>query len=122
MKYITLFILGLSLFFSSCEDDDAIVVTDQPQTLCDSIDVLYTNDVAPILEAAGCSGSYCHGGGAAGIFLDNYANTVQAVESTKFLKAIRHEVGASPMPKSGPQLSDEDIAKIECWIQSGTRE
>ncbi|MDC0580306.1 cytochrome c [Bacteroidia bacterium] len=115
-------ILSLILLLSACGDDDAIVTTNQPQSLCDSLDVLYTNDIAPILDNAGCSGSYCHGFGTAGITIKDYATTRASAENPKFLKAIKHEMSASPMPKNGLKLSDDDIQKIECWIQNGFKE
>lgn len=106
----------------ACEDDDKVVVTNQPQDICDSLDVLYTNDIKPLLDDAGCSGSYCHGSGAAGYTISDYETTKTSAEDPKFLRAIRHETGVSPMPKGRDQLSDEEIQLIECWIQSGMRE
>jgi len=115
-------LFSIAILAIACEDDDAVVVTDQPQNLCDSLDVLYSNDIAPMLADAGCSGGYCHGGGAGGFTMNDYTTTKTSAESAKFLKAIRHEAGASPMPKTGGKLSDDQIQKIECWVQNGFRE
>lgn len=114
--------LGLIAFATACEDDDKEIVINQSQELCDSLDILYTDNIAPILENAGCSGVYCHGGGAGGVNLLDWQSVKTAAESPKFLKAIRHELGASPMPKGGSKLDDSELEKIECWIKSGSRE
>ena len=122
MKKITILLFSIALFAISCEDNDKEIIITESQDLCDSLDILYTNDVAPILEDAGCSGVYCHGSGAGGVNLSDWQNTKLAAEDAKFLKAIKHELGASPMPKTGGKLSDSEIQVIECWIKSGSRE
>ena len=122
MKKIFILLFGIAVLAIACEDDDAEIVIEQPQELCDSLDVLYSNDIAQILGDAGCSGSYCHGGGAAGYTISDFATTKTSAEDSKFLKAIKHETGVSPMPKGGDKLSDDDIQKIECWIQNGYKE
>lgn len=122
MKKITILLFGIIALSTACEDDDKEIVITQTQELCDSLDVLYTQDVAPILAGAGCSGVYCHGNGAGGVNLSDWGNTKSAAESPTFLKAIRHELGASQMPKGGGKLSDQEIQTIECWIKLGSRE
>ena len=122
MKKIFILLFGIAVLAIACEDDDAEIVIEQPKELCDSLDILYSNDIAPILADAGCSGDYCHGGGAAGYTMSDYATTKASAEDSKFLKAIKHETGVSPMPKGRDKLTDEDIQKIECWIQNGYRE
>ena len=122
MKKVFVLMPVLVGLFSACGDDDAIVTTNQPQDLCDSIDITYSNDVAKILEDAGCSGVYCHGSGNGGFTINDYKTTKSSAENPKFLMAIKHEISVSPMPKSGSMLSDENIQKIECWIQNGFKE
>ncbi len=122
MKKITIFLFGIVLFAVACQDDDKAIVITVPQELCDSLNILYTQDVAPILEETGCSGPYCHGSGAGGVNLSDWANTKAAAESSQFLKAIKHELGASPMPKGRDKLNNQQIETIECWIKSGSRE
>ena len=122
MKKVLALVSILIALLSACGDDDAIVTTNQPQDLCDSIDITYTNDIAAILENAGCSGVYCHGSGNGGFTMNDYETTKVSAENSKFLMAIKHEISVSPMPKSGNKLSDENIQKIECWIQNGFKE
>lgn len=122
MKKVYLILIAIVTFVIACEDDDKVVVTTQSQSLCDSLDILYTNDIEPLLVDKGCSGPYCHGSGAAGYTIKDYESTKIAAEDPKFLRAIRHEIGVSPMPKGGSMLSDDEIQMIECWIQTGMRE
>ncbi|MBT6235951.1 MAG: cytochrome c [Bacteroidetes bacterium] len=122
MKKIGTLIFIIVVLASACQDDDKDVIITTPQELCDSLDIHYTQDVAHVLANAGCSGSYCHGGGSGGVNLSDWANTKTAAESPKFLKAVKHELSASPMPKGGQKLSDADIEILECWIKSGSRE
>lgn len=112
------FVLALVVLVWGCVDDDAIPNPKAPQEICDSMAYTYVDDVAPILNT-NCATSYCHGAGAAGIWLTNYDSAKQAASHGKFLKAIKHELGASPMPKTGNKLSDPDIQVLECWIQNG---
>lgn len=122
MKKINVLLFVVMALATACEDDDKKIVITQSQELCDSLNISYTEDVAAILESTGCSGDYCHGSGAGGVNLRDWQSTKTAAESPKFLKAIRHELGASPMPKGGGKLSDADLEKIECWIKNGSRE
>lgn len=40
-------------------------------------------------------------------------------ETSKLLKAIRHEKGPEPMPKESDKLRDEEIAALTQWVQMG---
>jgi mono/diheme cytochrome c family protein len=121
MKKILAFgFLALFLMYS-CKDDDATPDPQQQQALCDSINVDYENNIRPILQT-NCATPYCHEGGAGGITLNTYNQVKEVAEGGKFLKAIKHQTGASPMPKTGDKLSDTEIEAIECWIQNGYKE
>ncbi|MBT8327557.1 MAG: c-type cytochrome [Bacteroidia bacterium] len=122
MKYQTVIVLASALFMWSCEDDDAQPNPEQPQNLCDSLDYTYNDDVMSIINA-NCATPYCHGGGGAGgVYMADYAEIKTVASGGKFLKAIKHEVGASAMPKNQAKLSDADIQIIECWVQNGLKE
>lgn len=118
MHYFYAIALLLVLVLGSCTDKDAIPDPRAPQEICDSMAYTYVDDVAPIL-ATHCASTNCHGGGAANIWLTNYDSTQQAASQGKFLKAIKHQKGASPMPKVGAKLTDLEIQVLECWIQNG---
>jgi mono/diheme cytochrome c family protein len=87
---------------------------------CDTTAVTYAQTVKPMINAYCLS---CHGtssyntlGGA--MNLDGYTNLIKQVQNGQLLKSIKHEAGASPMPKNQQQLSDCNIAKIQRWINA----
>ena len=121
MKKTAFLLISIVTLAVACKDDD-IVITDQPQSICDSLDITYTSYIKPLLDDAGCSGSYCHGAGAGGFTIADYATTKATASEVKFLKSIKHELGASAMPKNGNKLSNEQITRIECWVQNGFKE
>ena len=122
MKYLTLIIVASTLLMWSCEDDDAKPDPVQSQDLCDSLDYTYNADVMSIINT-NCATGYCHGGaGAGGVYMADYAELKTVASGGKFLKALKHEVGASPMPKNQPKLADSAIQIIECWVQNGFKE
>lgn len=88
---------------------------------CDTTNVSFTNHIWPLVEN-NCLG--CHSGGnpGGGIYLNNYASIVAAVESGKLWGAVNHLQGYSPMPKNANKLSDCNISQIRIWIEDGTPE
>jgi hypothetical protein len=132
MKKILVFLFCIVTLILACENDEAtIMVTEEREiviedtlTLCDSLDVFYARDVKPILDSAGCSFNYCHGGGATsgGFLISDYVSTKTSAEDIDFMKSIKHISGTRRMPKDRDKISDQDIQIIECWIQSGSRE
>lgn len=88
---------------------------------CDTTTITYTQTVKPVLNAycLSCHGANVYNTLGGSINLDSHANIVLAVENGNFLKAIRHEAGASPMPKSQQKMPDCQITQIEKWILSG---
>jgi hypothetical protein len=48
--------------------------------------------------------------------LEDYGKLIVHIENGKFLGAIRHAPGFSPMPQGESKLADCDIEKIENWI------
>lgn len=121
MKKILVFGVIAVIFTYACKDDDATPDPKQQQALCDSIDVNYENNIRPILQT-NCSTPYCHEAGAGGIQLNTYNQVKEVAQGGKFLKAIKQQSGASPMPKTGAKLADKEIEAIECWIQNGYKE
>jgi hypothetical protein len=110
------------LFAYSCKDDDATPVTTQDQDVCDTLDVSYNSVVKAVIDN-NCATDYCHGGAGAGnVFMANYTETKTVASQGRFLKAIKHQPGASPMPKDKAQLSDGEITILECWVQNGFKE
>ena len=90
---------------------------------CDTLDVVYSNQIVRIIETH-CKG--CHSGNdpQAGISLEDYAS-VKAVASFKIndtsllIGVVSHADGFVQMPYNQPQLSDCKIIAIKKWIQNG---
>ncbi|MDX2195185.1 MAG: cytochrome c [Cytophagales bacterium] len=81
--------------------------------------VTYAN-VSSIFNSRNCTS--CHGSGHySGYSLNSYSNSKSSIEknTSKFLKSIKHESGASPMPQGGSKMPDTEIKTIEDWINSG---
>ena len=94
------------------------------ETPCDTTNVTFSGTVMPIINDYCIA---CHGSGAqsGGVLLEDYASIsaaaqVPAGQYGSLWGAITHDPGNSPMPKSGGQLSDCNIKKIETWINAGT--
>jgi hypothetical protein len=85
---------------------------------CDTTNMKYSVNVAPILSANCYS---CHGNGIvnAGVTLDSYSNVLIQVKNGNIIGAITHASGYVPMPYGGGMLSDCDIATIKAWINEG---
>ena len=85
---------------------------------CDSTRYAFAADIQPILNT-NCKG--CHNSTLAsgGFSYENHAGVVTAVNSGRFLGAIKHQAGFTAMPQGGNQLSDCQIMKIERWIAGG---
>ena len=93
MKKVLTIVSILVVLLSACGDDDAVVITNQPGDLCDSIDVTYTDDIAVILENAGCSGAYCHGFGNGGF-------TAGRINRPQFASSFRCEFRKNLVPNT----------------------
>lgn len=108
-------LLATGCFFDNEEDlyPEARVCSDTVGTIG------FAAKVQPIFNA-NCNGGGCHNSNsqAAGIVLDNHGGVVSAINN-RLLDALKHEGGASPMPKNGAKLPTCDIAKVELWINQG---
>lgn len=83
-----------------------------------SAPVSYSGFVKPLLEkrCVSCHNSFLSSGN---VNLEDHARLMTHIENGKFLGAIRHAPGFSPMPQGEAKLSDCDIEKIESWINAG---
>jgi hypothetical protein len=102
------------LFVISCDKEDTKVD-------CTGVNATYTKDIAKIMTAS-CAFVGCHDSTrkSEGVDLSTYEATKTASKSSKFLKSIKHESGATKMPINGEKLKDADIKLIECWVNNGT--
>jgi S-formylglutathione hydrolase FrmB len=85
---------------------------------CDTLNVTFSTNVNPVMTQH-CLSCHNTAGASGGISLDGYANIKSAAANPKFLSSMKHESGASPMPKSMPKLDACLISKIERWILNG---
>jgi hypothetical protein len=112
---LLLFILltMMSLYISCKNDKD-----DEPE-ICDTTDMSYSNDIAPIIESNCSSG--CHNGSnpASGFLLSSYDDLKLKVDEGRLLGAIKRQPGFSAMPKDRNPLSNCNISKIEAWVLQG---
>ncbi|MCO6476015.1 MAG: hypothetical protein J5I94_05300 [Phaeodactylibacter sp.] len=108
--------LAFSLLFPSCYYD--VEEELYPEIDCDTQNVTYSGTVQPILSE-NCLVCHSAAVNTAGITLEGYNNLKVYVDNGRFLGAIQHRPGFSPMPQGAAQLPECDILKIEEWITSG---
>lgn len=123
-KFLLLTFALMPFFLTGCYYDKEELLY-PVSNVCDTTSVSYSLMVEPIVK----SNCYtCHSNAVAqtagaGISLEGHANFSGFVtnNTTKFLNAVKHEPGASPMPKGGNKLPNCDISKIEAWINQGAQ-
>ena len=86
---------------------------------CDTIDVTYSGNIVPILQAR-CNS--CHSGStpSGGLNLTQWSVVNTAAANGTLEGSVRHLADPFiPMPPSGPRLSDCRIRQIQLWIAQG---
>ena len=108
------------IFTISCQyDNEEDLYIDLPT--CDTVNVIYSKSVKPILSGSCYS---CHAVSNAptlgsGIDLETYTELMVQIDNGRLLGAINHASGFSPMPKAEAKLDDCSIDIIEEWINQG---
>lgn len=119
-KYIVFFSL---LVLASCYYDKEEELYPSPSGGggCDTTAMTYATNIKPIFDQS-CAMAGCHDATtkSSGYDLSNYTGSAAAAKSARFLGAINHTTGFSPMPKGMAKLSDCNISKITAWINAGT--
>lgn len=124
MRIFTFFIASILLIsIQACRFDSAEELFPAPTGGCDTIADTYSASISKIMNT-NCALSGCHKGAGARqtigdfdvhegmkIYLDN--------NKQRFLNALNHNAGSSPMPKGGSKLPNCEIIKIEKWISKG---
>lgn len=116
---------GLALFFltfaQSCYYDKEEEL--YPPTGCDTTSITYSSTVQPILDnrCYGCHANAVANVAGAGLSFEGHPNLKQYLDSNqdRFLGAIEHSPGYSPMPKGGSILPDCDLQNIRLWVEQG---
>jgi hypothetical protein len=114
MKYtFILFISIASMALFSCKAKKT--ATNE----CGTNTVTYSANVKTLIDL-NCANS-CHSAAnkADGIDLSTYEKVKAISGESRFLGAIRHLAGYTPMPIKAPKLSDADIMTISCWVKNG---
>jgi hypothetical protein len=113
-----LLMLGIiTTTFTSCYYDNTEELYPQPVE-CDTINVTYSQTIAPIMNT-NCND--CHSGAAppANVITDNYTDLKTIADDGRLWGSINHESGYSPMPKDRPKMNDCDLKKINIWLDNG---
>jgi len=86
---------------------------------CDTLNVTYTANVYPILQA-NCNS--CHSGAspAGGLDFTNYNQLALVAQNGALMGSIQHSEGYSPMPQNADKLDDCSIAQIGIWVRDTT--
>ncbi len=109
---------GIMLLLISCSKSSEDTLTTPMPPACDTVNMTYTANVQPILQA-NCYSCHGNGGASGGINLDTYENVKIVAANGELIGTITHAAGHSPMPKGGSKLSDCDINIIKDWINRG---
>lgn len=117
-KALASIISGGILFIIGCSKTSEDKLTTPTPGGCDTVNMTYSNDVQPILQANCYS---CHGNGNAngGVTLDSYEAVSGLAASGILTGVITHASGFPPMPQGAAKLSDCDINTIQDWINRG---
>ena len=99
-------------------DQGAQNTTNCPPKGCDTTNFSFAAVIQPILNSH-CRGCHNTNLPSAGYNYDSYQGVVAAIQSGRFLGAIKHQQGYNAMPQGGNKLQDCEIRQIEKWIASG---
>lgn len=86
---------------------------------CNTASVSFSSDVNPIIQANCITGCHSAVNQSFGIVLEQYEQIKNEAQNERFIKAINHESGASPMPKGATKLAQCKVDKIRAWIEDG---
>jgi hypothetical protein len=115
--------LILIVCFISCskENSQDLSVSASVAT-CDTVDMKYTINVLPILQAH-CYNCHATGntGASGGVYLDSYASLKVWVDNGYFGGDITHSPGYVGMPYGLPMLDTCDINIIISWLNNGAQ-
>ena len=109
-----LMVVSVSLF--SCVKDIGPLPVQKSVTFCDSLNVKWSTDIQPIIQA-NCAFSGCHSAGASMGDFTAYAGVKAKVDNGSLNNRV---IIQKNMPSSGP-LPNSLIQKIDCWIQKGAQ-
>jgi hypothetical protein len=116
---VWLSVLAIAVYLIACYYDNEEELYPQLSTGCDTTNVTFTKNIAPIL-ASYCSSCHSNANAASfgnGIPLENYSDVTANI--TKLYNAVTHQ-GPYPMPKNGAMLNQCSLTQISLWKNNGT--
>lgn len=109
----TLLIIFLLIFFQACTFDKTEPEIPFVPTLCDSLDVTFSQKINPIIQN-NCSNAGCHDSNANGTWGDftSYVGIKEKIDNGSFRNRVLVQKN---MPPSGG-LTAAELQEIECWL------
>lgn len=107
----------------ACQFNNEEELFPRPSGGCDTTEAKYSVAVSKVLNT-NCALAGCHKGPAVRQSIGDFENHEGAkiyldAKKQRFLNAINHNAGTSPMPKNGAKLDPCDILMLEIWIKEG---
>ncbi len=105
--------------YYSCMKDKGRLPSPVSATLCDSLNVKYSVDIQPIIQAQ-CVNTGCHsaGGGSSGYDISTYTLLKSFADQGRIDARVIDGATNGWMPNTGP-LPVSDRQKIDCWLKAG---
>ena len=107
----------MSLVISSCSSDNKENLFPE-LSLCDTLEVSYSNDILPVM-VNNCYSCHSTSSDQTGIILEGHTNLSAYANSGVLLGVIKHDEGYPQMPFNSDQLDNCSIEKFEAWINQG---
>lgn len=82
--------------------------------VCDGSDITYDNYIGALVESK-CMGGSCHSTGAGNSDLTTYAKMQGQINNGNFAKEV---LTKQTMPENS-SLSQDELNKIQCWVDNG---
>lgn len=117
MKKLIFTIIVISLL-NSCYYDSKEDLYQFITENCDLVEVSYSNDIVPVLQAQ-CYSCHSVNNPEGGVILDSYDQTIISVNNGSLFGSMNHDAGYSIMPPSGQKVSQCDLDKLKLWIDNG---
>lgn len=123
MRTLTLTLLCFILSFSSCRYDVLEEIKPEEEN-CDSSNVTYAKDIAPLFTSNCGTDNACHkaSGSDSEISLANYDDVFAVASIGQLLSSVTHDGNAEPMPQDAEKLSACKINLIKAWINQGYKQ
>lgn len=114
VKWVGIIMLCL-LVLTGCEyENEESLFGESPEC---STAVLYEGDIRPLIQN-NCALAGCHAAGATPPELTDFEMVHARAADIRHMTQSRQ----MPPPTSGRSLSQEEIDKIACWVEQGSRE